>query len=101
MHVGFLGVYVKWSRICLTNRQHPFRIFFIAFGAISGVLKRACSEASLFDVFISYLCNVIKNSSYLIFANNSKFFVLVNHLMTVLCYNPTLNLYRFGTLQNS
>jgi len=101
MHVGFLGVDVKWSRICLTNRQHPFRIFLSLLEQFLTFEKGPVQRHLFLDVFTSYLCHVIKNSRYLIFANNIKFFMLVNHLMTVLWYNPTLNLYRFGTLQNS
>jgi hypothetical protein len=74
---GLPDSYVSWLHSYKTNRYSVARIHGIcptAFEVLSGVRQESVLGHLLFSVFISDLCNFLKHSRYLSFADDIKIY---------------------------
>jgi hypothetical protein len=75
--LGFSGGYVNWIRSYLTNRQSRVRIggtISLPFEVLSGVPQGSVLGPLFFNVFVNDLCDSIKHSRYLLFADDIKIY---------------------------
>jgi hypothetical protein len=75
--LGFSGGYVNFIRSYLINRQSQVRIggtTSLPFEVLSGVPQGSVLGPLLFNVYINDLCDSIKHSRYLLFADDIKIY---------------------------
>jgi hypothetical protein len=74
------GDYVNWFCSYLTKRQSQVRVSGILsspFAVLSGVPHGSVLGSLLFNIFMNDLCNVIKYSRYLLFADDIRIFRVI------------------------
>jgi sarcosine oxidase/L-pipecolate oxidase len=101
---GLSDSYVNWFRIYFTNRYPSVRIsgaFSSPFAASSGFQQTSVLGSLLFNIFINDMCNVIRYSRCLLFADGINIFRAINSSDGCTILQATMNTRKLGVLQTA